>query len=323
MTEPNFVDSRQKRIAREAADWHARMADPASEGEVEAFEAWLAADHAHVQAYAEMESLSALSARLPRRLLAARSSASQRAWLRPAFATAAAILLIVASALFLTGQGRQAAYASVSNPGPAVRDYRLADGTIVVLNPGARIAVAIASTERKVTVEAGRARFTVARDKRPFVIRAARARLLIRAATVDVSLDGQAVEISVLEGQVALKTDDAADAGIERSLLQGVAVRLDGRDMRTVPVDRLAARWPEARVGFDDVPLASVIARANRGGTPTIALQDGEIGKLRVTGVLDLRDPRSLARKLAATLDLRAEERADAIFLIRPDAVSE
>jgi transmembrane sensor len=294
------------------------MLEPASEAEVEAFEAWLHADPKHGEAYAQVESLAALSSRLPRRLLAAAPSARTQAVLRPAFAVATAVLLIVASALVLTGQGRQAAYAAIANPGPAVRGFTLVDGTTVVLDSGARLAVSFERDARTITLQSGRVRFNIARDaRRPFAVKAARATLRTSAAMVDVTLRGGEVQILVLDGEVALTASDAPKDRNDVSIEDGTAVRIIGGQISDTAVEPGATRWPEARLAFDDARLATIVQLANRRGSPKIELADGAIGELRVTGVLDIRDTASLARKLAATLDLRVEDRSDRIRISR------
>ncbi len=319
MTGPGFQSPRQKLIAKQAADWHVRMLEPASETEVQAFEAWLHADPGHAAAYAEAESLAALSARLPRRLLATPAPISRPVCLRPAYGVAAAIILIIASALVMTGQGRQAAYAAISNPGPAVRSYKLSDGTTVILDSGSELAVAFERDGRTVTLNSGRARISVARDpRRPFSVKAAKATLRTGVAVVDVALAKDEVSIRVVDGEAFLTATSTGQADRQEIRLnEGRAVNVrDGRLAET-RVDAAAARWPEARLSFDDVPLATIVELANRRGRPKIFLADASVGALRVTGVLDIRDTRSLARKLVVTLDLQVEEHSDELRLSR------
>ena len=314
-----FQGPRQKRIARQAADWHARMIEPASETEVQAFEAWLHADPSHAAAYAESESLAALSARLPRRLLASPASTSSLARLRPAYGVAAAVILIISSALLLSGQGPDAAHAAITNPGPAVRGFKLSDGTTVILDSGSELAVAYERDGRTVTLNSGRARISVARDpRRPFSVKAAQSTLRTGVAVVDVALTKDEVSIRVVDGEAFLTTTPTGQADRHAIRLnEGRAVNVrDGRLVET-KVDATAARWPEARLSFDDAPLATIVGLANRRGRPKIILPDAGVGALRVTGVLDIRDTRSLARKLAATLDLRIEEHSDELRLTR------
>ena len=295
------------------------MLEPASEAEVQAFEAWLSADADHGRAYAETESLAALSARLPRRILASPVAAPSRPLLRPAFAVVAVVFLIVASARVMTGQGRQAAYAAIANPGPAVRGFRLSDGTTVILDSGARLAVSFDPDARTITLQSGRVRFNVAQDvRRPFSVKAAQSTLRAGGAVVDVDLSKNEVSIRVVDGDALLTTASSGHEDLRAIRLdEGRAVIIrDGR-LGETKVDAAAARWPEARLAFDDASLATIVELANRRGRPKIILADAGVGALRVTGVLDIRDTRSLARKLAATLDLRVEEHSDELRLTR------
>lgn len=297
------------------------MLEPSSEAEVEAFEAWLDADPAHGRTYAESEALAALSTRLPRRLLAGKSQSRPVSILRPAFAAAAAVVLLVGSAFVMTGPGRQSASAAIVNPGPAVRTYRLVDGTMIMVDSGARLDIALEPDERSVKLQSGRVRFTILRDgDRPFWISAASAKFRTSAATVDVSLRGAEVQIIVLDGEVALIEPSRPDDSPDEQLKEGSALAIVGRSQRDLVVTPADRRWPEARLAFENAPLAAIVERANQRGRPRIEVDDPAIGRIHVSGVLDIRDTRSLARKLAATLDLEIEERSDRIKLVRPAA---
>lgn len=314
-----FDSRRQKRIETEAADWHARMLEPTSEAEVQEFEEWLRADPAHAVAYADVEPVSDFGARLPRSLLARRATGAESARFRPSFGLAAAVALFLGAGLWLTTQSPQAAQAAVSNPGPAVRGVRLSDGTIAILDSGAELAVAFDRNARAVTLRSGRVRFNVARDaERPFSVAADQAIVTARGTVFDVTLVPGEVRIWVIEGKIALAIvppDQATNEPIALRSGQAVNVR-DGR-LSPTTIDPAAARWPAGRLAFDDTPLAAVVAMANRQGRPNILLGDDAVGTMRVTGVLDIRDTRALARKLAATLGLRVEERDSAILLRR------
>lgn len=293
------------------------MSEPESEAEVRAFEEWLAADPDHGSAYAGMDSLASLSSRLPRRLLSEREEAP-RFWLRPAYGLALALMLIVASAIIFTGDGRQSAAATIVNPGPSVRSYELRDGSTVLLDSGARIAVDFTSNERSITLQSGQARFRIADgDRRPFSIRGGQASIRTSPGLLDLSISGDDMRVQVFAGTATLTF---AGAGGIRQLTEGRSASRTGRQVSELAVDMQAARWPDARLSFENARLGAIIKRANRHGVPKIQLEDASLGDLRVTGVLDIRDPRSLARKLAATLNLGVDERADPIRMHRSRA---
>jgi transmembrane sensor len=309
-------DGHRRRIVEQAADWYARMQEPASEAEVQAFEAWLGADPKHPKAYAEAESLASLATRMPRSLLARQTATTRPARFRPAFGIAAAVVLALAGAIWMTGPASQPAHAAISNPGPAVRGFTLSDGTRLILDSGAELAVIFERDARAVTLRSGRVRFNVAPDPdRPFSVTAAQSTLTGQNTVFDVSLDQDEVRVWVIDGELSLAAYRADANAVALRSGQVVNVR-DGQPNETA-LEPGSARWPAARLAFDDAPLATIVAVANRQGSPKIEIHDEAVAALRVTGVLDVRDTRSLARKLAATLDLQAEVRASGILLTR------
>ena len=308
---------RRERIAREADAWHARMLEPSSEAEVEAFEDWLKADPANPRAYAIAEANSARAERLPRRLLA--PARIRSAGLRPAFALALAALVATGAALWVSGGGLSPAEAAISNPGPGVRQVGFADGSSIQLDSGAAVSVLLDRETRRVRLEAGRARFALAADpKRAFSVTARDATIRSAHGVFDVTAASDSVRVHVLDGAVTVTSERAAPADQPQVPLdRGQAIEIaDGIVKRAAP-DPDGVRWPDSRVSFVDAPLAKVVALANRDGDPPIVLHDEQLGGLKVSGVLDIRETRSLARKLAAALELRIEQRTNSVLLTR------
>lgn len=309
----------RRRIAREAADWHIRMAEPASEAEVAAFEAWVDTSADHARTYAELERVGALGERLPSRALRAGEGAAQSRPFRPGFALAAtAALLLLFGSLWIVGQSSGRAEAAINNDGPSTRAVRLKDGTAAILDSGAELTVRTDARGPAVTLRRGRVRFRTAPGaSAPLSVAASGALVRARDSLFDVTLDGGTATIRVLKGEVDVRPEAGADgpAAAAVSAGEGAEVR-DGRIART-DARAYDTRWPAARVSFEDAPLADVVAKANGVGGPRIELSGNDVAQLRVTGVLDLRDTRALAAKLAATLGLRVERREDTLLLKR------
>lgn len=296
------------------------MLEPSSEAEVDAFEAWLNADPEHPRAYAAVEARSERATRLPRRLLAL---ATVRPFaLRPVLGAALAGSVAVGAVLWLSGGGPGApgmAEAALSNPGPGIRSVRLEDGSLLKLDTGATLSVLLNSETRRVRVRSGRTRFAVARDaKRVFTVIAQDTTVRARTGVFDVTATDAAVRVQVVEGAVMV-TPRGSDAspGATVPLESGQVLDVSDRGVQRQTPDPKAAQWPDSRVSFTDAPLATVVAAANRGQGHTILLENSGIGGLKVSGVLDIRDPASLARKLATALDLRIEHRSGAVLLTR------
>jgi len=305
--------SAQSRVWKEAASWRVRMEEPRSEREVDDFEAWLARDPAHAVAYSEMEAIQSAGEALPRSHLAradARHSGSRPMW-RPALALATAALVVVAA--FGLWQGMVSpAFATISNTGSAVRGYRLPDGTSMFLDTGTEVGVSVRGDRREIEVRKGRARIRGGSDSRPLEVAANGVRIIPGNAQFDLSVDGARVSVTALDGELALTTTDEAPIKTEFYVPRRQAVSIDDRGRSAAQPD---FTWPLARVRFDRAPLGKILVAASRTGDPDILAATAQIASLPVTGVLDLRDPRRLARKLAAALDLRVIERGDRLVL--------
>lgn len=306
-----------KRVKDEAAAWHMRMMEPVSEAEVAEFEEWLERSPTNAQAYDEIQKLSSLGERLPRRLLFEQSV--DRRWrFQPAFGFAAAIVVMLIAGLWLMSPISEPAYAAVSNPGPAIREVRLDDGTEIILDAGTELAVAVADDARRVRITAGRARFTVSLDgERPFSVTAKAATATARRSVFDIAVQGKTASIVVIDGVVDVAASNGETSAPATAIRSGQAVETQGGRLGRSSVVQSETRWPDSRRAFDNTPLATIVRMANRDGDPDIVLRDETIGALEVTGVLDIRNTRALAHKLAATYNLRVEESADAIIITR------
>jgi transmembrane sensor len=233
--------------------------------------------------------------------------------LRPALAFALAAVALVAVGMLWQGAAAPA-FAAIANSGEAVRSVRLADGTVVWMDAGARIGVRIAPRQREVAIEAGRVRFVPAADPRPLQVNAGATRIYPGTTRIDVSAVGEGITVAALDGAVDLVAPTRMGQPFPIQLASGRALHLDTEGVHTAAPD---PTWPAARVRFANAPLSTILALANRFGDPDLVTRDPTIAALRVSGVLDLRDTRKLARKLAATLELEVAEEQDGLVLQR------
>lgn len=300
-------------VRAEAARWHARMFEPSSESEVEAFEAWLAADPANPRAYAEMEAVSSAAAMLQRQSRPELQEKSVPARWRPAAATALAAIALLAG-VWAWQLGSSPAFAALSNPGPAVRGIRLADGTGIVLDAGSEISTAVRSGRREIRLGKGRIRVDARNTPKPLQVAAGSISVTAERALFDVGIERGGVAVATLEGRVGIASDADPNPSGPADVGQGRAVSVDAQGRRPILHD---ASWPASRMRFDRVPLGEVIAVANRLGGPPIALGEPSLASLPVTGVLDLRNTRSLARKLGAALGLQLRDAEGSPTLVR------
>jgi transmembrane sensor len=292
----------------EAASWYARMQEPRSEQDVARFEAWLARDPAHAIAYAEMEAISAAAAAATPEAAPSGDGSLWPGW-RPAFAMFALVATFV-TALLLWPGASDPAFARITNPGEAVRSVRFDDGTQLWLDTGAAVRVSVGGRHREVVVESGRVRISPAAGKAPVSVIAKSVEVTPTAAGLDVAVEGDAVTVGAVGGALQL----TAAGGRSYPLAPGRALIVEPGGTREA---RLEPRWPEARLRFNGERLDRIVARANRRQGPPIVFADPALGELTVTGVLDLRDTRRLARRLAAAHDLRLRDEGARLVLAR------
>lgn len=292
------------------------MEEPSSAAQIAAFETWLKTDPAHLQAYRELDRVAEVGARRP--LLTpsiARSGEIFRGY-RPAYAIAATLVLIVGT--FWLVREPAPAFAAVINNGQATRTIALGDGSIVTLDTATSIEVAVSPAARHVRITSGRARFAVRSPAgRVLRVTAATSEVTSASGLFDVAVGREGVRVSAITGNARIAVPQSGPSTSPITLSPGQSVHLRADAAPTIDDRQADMTWPQAHVAFEDTPLATVIALANRAGRPRIAVADDGIGRIRMTGVLDIRDTRRLARKLAAALDLMIVERDTDVLLKR------
>lgn len=296
----NTSDGQRHRVLREAADWHARMLEPASENEVAEFEAWLASGRDHARAYAEMAAISDAAPMLQSVVGTPSPPPLASRGLRPAFALAALAVIFAAGLLLWQGTASPA-FAAVTNPGAAVRGVRLGDGTAVWLDAGAEIAVSLDGPTRRIVVRKGRVRISPGPGQRPVAITAGNFTVDPHLARVDVVVDGARASFAALDGAIVVSSSRED----RFTVAQGEAISIAPNGRHETALDK---SWPASRLRFENATLGRIARLANRLGDPDIVFATPEIATLTVTGVIDVRDTRKLARKLAAAHDLRVDD---------------
>ncbi|OBV38183.1 FecR family protein [Janthinobacterium psychrotolerans] len=315
MTQPSPSVPALCDIDQQALDWFARRERSLSADEAAQFNAWLAANPAHGEAYARWHGdwarLDALPAadidRLRRQLAldkasaAAAPSPARRHWL----ATLAPRAALATLALSASGGGilawqhwqQQPLYAaSFATARGQQQSVTLPDGSVLRLDTATRVAVTLYRQRREVRLLDGQAMFQVRGDaKRPFDVLAGAVRITVVGTRFSVRhTPGMAckddVRVEVEEGRVSVARG-TAPAGTPAILLTaGQRVGADQHG-RLGAIGKVAARgiapWREGRVSFDDTPLAQVLAEFERYGATGLVVRDAQVAQLGVTGTFD------------------------------------
>lgn len=346
---------RMRELREDAAMWFALMRGPEAEAQRAHFEAWLQADPAHRQAYNHVSEVFSLGKGLKLAPAAPDAGPSaQRAMpaiLGRLVGSPVVVLLLLAVAvpvlialtttamraigpshplIVASGLGRQGEETtSLVTARGDVREFRLADGSRLILDADSRVQVALSARRRDLALLRGRARFFVAHEQRPFVVTAGGGTILARGTIFDVALRGAGgASVDLIEGVVDVRqppargvpaTSAQGGSGAVTRLNAGHGLAIGGAGQTALPTARPLARtdWPSALRDFTDVPLRELIAEANRYADRPLGLADPALGDLRVSGTFRIREPARLAGNLAALFDLALVDSPSGLVLAR------
>lgn len=308
----------------EAAHWFARMRTPGTEADRAEFEAWHA-DPENAEAYAAAKEDWLITGGVAEEHLAAHrqvpsgsTTPSRAHW---ALAAALVLAISLAFAWVLLGNGGAEPIVADNSTGELV----LEDGTRVALMDGARVEARFTSSERRVHLVGGRARFTVAHDSaRPFRVEAAGSETTALGTIFEIDLTGRRPVVHLVEGSVEVRATAKPEAPLRLRPGERAAIEKDAPMLiETKPAGEAVimtnpvgnAGGPQLLVA-DGLPLGAVIDRANRVSGKKIGLADTAIAGRLVSGRFDVSEARSLARQLAAALDLDVKEQAGSYVLM-------
>lgn len=321
----------------EAADWFTKMRGPHADDHQADFEAWLKRGALHRAAYNRIAEIFLDSDGITRSASdSARTSQSGAAARVLGAVAVVAIFAIATSVWFVVTLGGSegskplpASHTSLASSATSlstavgeIRSFTLADGSRVTLDTDSLLTTVYSAHDRRLRLLRGRARFDVAHEPRPFRVAAGLGVITAHGTIFDVRLGaGSAVSVQLLRGAVEVSTNSVPGAGSRKAR----SLHLKPGE-RTSYTDRFASArpepstsdqlWPSARAEFQDVPLAEVIAQANRYFLVPIELEGVGLDKLRVTGLFSLRDSRQLAGKLAHLFRLRVRYEAHRTVII-------
>ncbi len=333
-----------------AAAWILKSDRGLTAAEQDAFSEWLAADPRHRAELARhrgvWQRLDRLGEWRPEHgagpnpdLLAAPLPSRWRVMRRPAVrVTLAAALLVLAALPWLRRHAPVPApepatgMAAADRAGAGTAGLRpLADGSLVEANHGARLVADFDARERRVTLDAGEAHFTVRRDAtRPFVVRAAGVEVRAVGTAFNVRVAAGAVEVLVTEGRVEVAAADGRPAGLRPTL-----ARLEARQRAVVPlganaravevatltpgeIDRVLA-WQHRLLDFTAQPLREIVAEFNRRNEVQLVVVDAALAETRVSATLRSDNVEGLVRLLEAGFRVRRELRGEREIILRTE----
>lgn len=287
-----------------AASWQVRRQDGLSASEEAQFQAWLAADSEHRQAYARMEGvwdgLGELHPTAVAQLARAMPEPKKRAFRLP-LVTAALAISAVWSGWFGWNyyQQQPVFHESFASARGEQLDVHLPDGSVMKLDTATRVEVTLYRQRREVRLPEGQVNFYVRADKaRPFDVLTDSLRVTVvgthfavRNTHAGLGLGGEAVTVEEGRVRVAPLHATAGSAGAVE-LTAGESVQANRAGVLGTVDTRLAhgaLLWREGRINFDNTPLAQAVAEFERYGDTKLIINDPEVAAMRVNGSFDTR----------------------------------
>lgn len=298
------------RALGEAERWFVRLLDPdCTAAERDAFERWRANNAAHAAAYHQIERIWAMSgdavSRDPALALAARRALhapavrpKHRRW--PVF-TAAALVVLSLAALFVPNWHASRTAPTGTEYSTIIGQQRtvtLTDGSSVLLDTNSQMMVRYSDSVRRVDLRRGRAQFSVQGNRQwPFVVHAQDGTVTAVGTRFQVSLDGNQVDVTLLEGRLAVATQ--ADAKVRHAaLMSRQQLHFDSSTGTIGPVQPadmlLAEGWTTKKLFVHDWRLPALLDEMNRYSSTKVVIGDPSLRQLRISGVFHLGDQKTL-----------------------------
>lgn len=168
----------------------------------------------------------------------------------------------------------------------------LSDGTKLTLNTASRVEIDYRGERRQVRLVEGEAIFAVAKDpSRPFVVTAADRQVVALGTSFGVRVEGPAVQVTLLEGRVAVKS--ARAAGEDGKTRQEIIELEPGQQLIAEPAEPAVIRkadvlratsWQDGWIILNRDTVRDAIDEVNRYTRERITYDDARIDTLRVSG---------------------------------------
>lgn len=304
-------------VSHQASAWFALMqgGEP-SDAERAELAAWIAADPAHAQAYAELENLWAASALLlPRpKSPVLHSQMSRRRFVGLGVAASAAAVTAGATTFWLKGIGSP--FADVRTAVGERRTVNLPDGSTIELAGNTALNMDFSSGKRSLQLLQGEAFFNVSPDATSeFTISTEAGRVATREGEFCLSCEGATAMLAV-----SRKTVRVITANQQTDVEEGLSLRFSASQAGTLQhaeLEQILA-WRSGRLVFFDKPLLTVVNELQRWREGKIFIPDKQLAARRVSLILNLNRPDQMLDVLAKALSVRTTRYTDLVTLISP-----
>lgn len=340
--------ARRQRIREEAAQWIMKRDAGFTAAEQDAFFEWLAASPQHAEAYTALQAVfkrmdvmvewRPLHALEPNPDLLAAPPARPHRRRTLAWLGGLAAVLALGFALWSTravDSFRVPTRLAAGDTAQSSERHALEDGSVVVLNRGAQVAVRFEPKRRVLDLVSGEAYFQVAEDKsRPFVVRVGGVAVTAVGTEFNIALTANRLEVLVTKGRVRVEPPPTTPptagttprpALTEQTLdaRQAVVLTTDAPDTSwvvetyTPQIVEQKLAWKNDLVDFRAAPLSDVILEFNRRNHTQLVIADEGLGQEPITGKIRLGNLDSFLELLDVTHHIHAERHGTSKIVLR------
>ncbi|MDQ6873062.1 MAG: FecR domain-containing protein [Gemmatimonadota bacterium] len=247
-------------------------------------------------------------------------------WTFTRYLKVAAVLLVLAGGAFFWRDVRGTAGPAVRTFATTVgerRQFRLADGTGVVLGPDSRLTVDPRSSDRSVSLH-GAGYFAVAHDaSHPFTVRVGTVKIQDVGTAFSIQTDETGgIRVAVASGSVALGPRESGRVSAEVLRARDRATvnpsGMVGIERSAVSDDDLA--WVQGRLVFHDTPVIQVGTELYRWYGVRLRLADSTLSNLHLTAYFSGESVDRVLNVIALSLGARIEREGNVATLYQASA---
>lgn len=329
-----------------AAQWLAQQEEGLDAAQTQAFEAWLAADPAHRQAYASLHSLMGKVAEMPKPSLHIPRQPVDKQDRVPRTITPFArgfkwglhrgtayllAIVVVCAAGWHVAQDKEVFAATYTTARNEQRDIALPDNSQLTLDTKTTVNVSFTDHKRVVTLPEGQAFFNIAaKDNMPFEVVAGKSRITVVGTRFSVryTQDGihpEMTHLAVEEGHVRIVKDSwwPWQSPVDLRAGDTIAMAKDGQlgEVSHTDYPAPALLWRTGRVNFNNVPLSEALSEFERYGDTHVVIRDPAIAQLRLQGSFDLQRIDAFMRAVPQVLPVYPVRHGQQTVLVRAPEV--
>jgi len=208
------------------------------------------------------------------------------------------------------------------------REMQLDDGSRILLNTDSSVAIKYNESSRVVDLKRGEAFFVVAKNAaRPFIVKTVGGLVRVIGTEFNVLSRSNAVEVTVLEGKVAVSPashlqaleDPLYEPSLTLSANEQVLLDSRSSEFITTRADALSvSAWRSGELVYKGETLDQVLSDLNRYFDGEIKVGDPTIKDLQVVAIFQIQDKQSTIQVLEETFNLVSKQISSELTLVLP-----